>query len=371
MIAATYLHILRKIYPLLSSCTQPWVITGSFGMALQGMDVEVHDIDLQTNQAGAYEIERLFSNDVKEPVRFSTSDAIRSHFGALEIDGVKVEIMGDLQKRLTPEPPVWEEPVKVEDHRCWVDVEEMRIPVLSLEYEYQAYLKLGRTEKAAQIKRWLEKDQPQPSPFISIWFHPRATIRRIVDSDPTKHVILLAILMGIEEALNLASSQQIGKTWSLVAILAVCMIAGALFGVLFLYANAEIYRWLGSLGNATLATSKQVRAAVAWAYIPNISLLLLWGLDLLNSGEKLFKGAVPISKYDPLDGIVGFWSLIILLSTLSEIQRSSKWESCAVMLLSIFVVIIPIVLLSQLTGLWIAYILLMAIPALIAVLRRD
>jgi hypothetical protein len=371
MIAATYLHVLRKIYQRLSTCTQPWVITGSFGMALQGMEVEVHDIDLQTNRAGAYEIERMFCMDMKEPVQFSTAEAVRSYFGAFEIDGVKVEIMGDLQKRITPQPAVWEEPVKVEDHRRWVDVEEMRIPVLSLEYEYQAYLKLGRTERAAQIKRWLEKDQPQPSPFISIWFHPRATIRRIVDTDPTRHVILLTVLAGIEGALNLASSQQVGNTWSLVTILAVCTIAGALWGVISLYAIAEIYHWLGNLGNATPATSKQVRAAIAWANVPNTPLLLLWGLDLLTSGEKLFKGAVPISTYDPIDTIVGIWSFILLLNTLSEVHRSSRWASCAVMLLSIFVVAIPVILLSRWTDLWIAPILFMSILALIGMMRRD
>lgn len=31
-------------------------------MALQGMDIEVHDIDIQTNQYGAYEIESFFLN---------------------------------------------------------------------------------------------------------------------------------------------------------------------------------------------------------------------------------------------------------------------------------------------------------------------
>jgi hypothetical protein len=36
----------------------PWAVTGSLGMALQGMELAVHDIDLQTSREGAYEIER-------------------------------------------------------------------------------------------------------------------------------------------------------------------------------------------------------------------------------------------------------------------------------------------------------------------------
>jgi hypothetical protein len=134
-----------------------WVVTGSLGMALQGMAIEVHDIDLQTDKDGAYKIERLFSKYVVKPVCFSTSERIRSHFGALEIDGIKVEIMGDIQKRLDSQ--TWEEPVKVENHKYLVEIDEMQIPVLSLDYEYQAYLKLGRNEKAEMLRQWLQKSK--------------------------------------------------------------------------------------------------------------------------------------------------------------------------------------------------------------------
>jgi len=123
-------------------------------MALQGMDIEVHDIDLQTDPHGAYEIERRLSQYVVQPVRSLASERLRSHFGTLEIDGTKVEVMGGLQKRLHDGD--WEPPVDVRNYRRWVEVDGMQIPVLALDYEYQAYLKLGRLEKAAQIKAWLD-----------------------------------------------------------------------------------------------------------------------------------------------------------------------------------------------------------------------
>ena len=157
MIELEYLNALHKIYLLLKDCPINWVVTGSLGMVLQGMDIEVHDIDLQTDKEGAYEIERRFSKYVVNPVCFSTSGRIRSHFGALEIDSIRVEIMGDIQKRLDNQ--AWEEPVKVESHRCWVVIDEMQIPVLSLDYEYQAYLKLGRNEKAEMLRKWLHKSK--------------------------------------------------------------------------------------------------------------------------------------------------------------------------------------------------------------------
>ncbi len=81
-------------------------------MALQGMDIEVHDIDIQTDCQGAFEIEREFPDHIVEPVHYSKSERIRSYFGKLEIDGVKVEIMGDVQKRLDEQ--TWEEVINVE-----------------------------------------------------------------------------------------------------------------------------------------------------------------------------------------------------------------------------------------------------------------
>jgi len=152
MIANDHLKVLEKIVSCLKDSPINWVVTGSLGMALQGVPIQVHDIDIQTDKDGAYEIERCFPEYVVEPVRYSESEKVRSYLGMLEIEG-KVEIMGDIQKRLGDQS--WEKPVKVEYYRRWVEVGGMRIPVLSLEYEHQAYLKLGRIEKAEMLRSWL------------------------------------------------------------------------------------------------------------------------------------------------------------------------------------------------------------------------
>ena len=154
MIPQTHLKVLYKLYERLKDSNVNWVVTGSLGFVLQGVPVEPHDIDIQTDREGAYEIERLFSEFVVEPVRFKESERIRSHFGALMIDGIKVEIMGDIQKKVNDE---WEPPVDITKYKRFVQIEGMEIPVLDLEYEYQAYLKLGRVEKAKMLKKFLEK----------------------------------------------------------------------------------------------------------------------------------------------------------------------------------------------------------------------
>lgn len=155
MIDSNYIRVLKKIYDRLRNTDIIWVVTGSLGFALQGMSVEIHDIDIQTDKKEAYQIEKLFQKYITENISLKTSEKIRSHYGVLVIDGIKVEIMGDVQKRL--EDHTWEEPVDLIKYKGMIEFEGMEIPVLDLEYEYQAYLRLGRMEKAERIRKYLTK----------------------------------------------------------------------------------------------------------------------------------------------------------------------------------------------------------------------
>jgi hypothetical protein len=107
------------------------------------------------------EIERCLAEFVVEPVRYRESERIRSHFGTLEIDGVKVEIMGAVQKRVDNRR--WEEPVEVDRYKQRVEIGDMHVPVLPLEYEYQAYLRLGRNDKVEILRAWLQISRKGPN----------------------------------------------------------------------------------------------------------------------------------------------------------------------------------------------------------------
>lgn len=147
---------LGTILASLEGAPVEWALTGSTGMVLQGMPVEPHDIDIQTDPQGAYRIEERLAAHVVKPVRCVESERMRSHLGVFEVNGVQVEVMGGIQKRLDDQ--TWEEPVQVGQHRLWVDFEGQRVAVLSLEYECQAYLRMGRVEKAEKIRAWLNRN---------------------------------------------------------------------------------------------------------------------------------------------------------------------------------------------------------------------
>jgi hypothetical protein len=72
------------------------------------------------------------------------------------IDGVKVEIMGDAQ--LKRGNCSWEEPVNMEHNKRTLEIKGIRIPVMSLEHEYQVYVKLRRMKKAGMLRKCMSSD---------------------------------------------------------------------------------------------------------------------------------------------------------------------------------------------------------------------
>lgn len=149
-----YLAVVRTLTETLHDASIDWALTGSTSFALQGVPLDPGDVDLQTTESGAYYLEEQFSGQVRESVTFVESEEMRSHLGELVVDGISVEVIGDLQKR--DSDGSWEPPVDVTDHREFVEVQDLRVPVLSLDYEAQAYERLGRTERASLLREYVE-----------------------------------------------------------------------------------------------------------------------------------------------------------------------------------------------------------------------
>lgn len=153
MIPDEHLNVLRKLYSRIEDNGIDWVVTGSTSFALQGVPVTPNDVDIQTDESGAYEIEELFSDRVIKEVEFSSTERIKSHFGALMIHGILVELMGAVQKYYDGE---WEPPIDIDRHKKFVSLEGMEIPVLDLAYESLAYRRFGRVETADRLEKFLD-----------------------------------------------------------------------------------------------------------------------------------------------------------------------------------------------------------------------
>ncbi|GHO42682.1 GNAT family N-acetyltransferase [Ktedonospora formicarum] len=157
MLSPQHMRVLRQIYERLTSSGIHWVITGSTGFALQGIPIFPRDIDIQSDLAGVYAIEQLFSAYSTHSVALHEREFTRSYKGKLIIDGIEVEIMGELQKR--GESGEWEAITPLDEDKHIVPLEEMHLPVFTLEYEIEAYHILRRHTKAQMIQDFVRSRQ--------------------------------------------------------------------------------------------------------------------------------------------------------------------------------------------------------------------
>ena len=153
MLPPAFVFALQVLSDRLAGTAIDWAIGASCSLALHGIDVDPHDVDLDTTAAGAYLIEQRCCDLVARPVQFVASPQIRSHWGALAIDGIQVELIGDFQ--VLRGDGSWAPPPDVRRLRQYVRLDDLRLPVMPLAYVHDAYCLLGKVRKAALIDRWL------------------------------------------------------------------------------------------------------------------------------------------------------------------------------------------------------------------------
>jgi hypothetical protein len=196
-----------------------------------------------------------------------------------------------------------------------------------------------------------------PGPFRTIWSSPRETIRRIVATDPELHVTLLICLAGIGESLDRASKNYAGDKIPFEIILAFACILGPLGGLFGVWIYSHLIRisgkWIGGLGDY-----EEIKAAIAWASVPNVAGLVLWIPLLLISGNESFTEdannlvantylAIAVLLLAIVQLILGIWSLVLLCNTIAEVQDyESAWRGLGNLFLAGAVIVIPLVIVA-------------------------
>jgi hypothetical protein len=206
------------------------------------------------------------------------------------------------------------------------------------------------------------------TPFLTIWIRPRATIRRIIASDPTRHVLLLAATRSALTTVNVQKSIEamalssphphplewyfrasfvnwLVALWSRAGILAsrptqimVLLVMGAAFGIVWLYVAGTILKWTGRLFRGT-GSSLEVRAAIAWGQIPFIigTVFFLFAFR--------FGSSAPCSNCGfrfllTLGGAVLIvWGFVSLTKCIAEVHRFSAWRGLGAVVLSLWILV--------------------------------
>jgi hypothetical protein len=148
--------VLRFIIEKISPSEHLWALTGSAGLRLQGVDLSVHDLDLQTDAKTVFLLENELAECMKVPVHLWETEHTLSYHGQAEIHGLQVELLGDIRHR-QPDG-TWGTSLDIKSILVWVEWQGLEIPVLSLEHEAVAYEAMGRLEKAERIRSAIRRE---------------------------------------------------------------------------------------------------------------------------------------------------------------------------------------------------------------------
>jgi hypothetical protein len=189
-------------------------------------------------------------------------------------------------------------------------------------------------------------------PWTTIWTRPRATIRRIADTDVRYHVTFLAILSGALIWLERRwSNPSPAAAFPMLVVLAV--IVGAMAGILELYINGALLKWAGAaLGG--VGSYAEVRAALAWSRVPVIVAVAIGILAILLGTDGPMLGGPEISNSGAsvtlLHAVLVLWGFIVMLKCVGEVHRFSAWRALGSILLLVATILFVLVALIVIFG---------------------
>jgi hypothetical protein len=147
---ATHLRAVKWLLENIPPDKFLWVLSGSGSLRLQGVDTQVHDLDIMSNQQTLQQIEQRLGNNMRVFVHLWESPGMRSLDGKAEIEGIQVEFLANVSY-LQPDGS-WESLTDF-SRVLWVELQGSRVPVFPLEDELAAYIAMRRTEKVAMIRK--------------------------------------------------------------------------------------------------------------------------------------------------------------------------------------------------------------------------
>ncbi len=156
MISREIIKTLKFIVSRLGNQKINWALSGSLGLALRGIKVKPHDIDIISNKKGAYRIASLFKDYEFKKLEFSRNESFASYYGKAKINGIIVDIVGNFRKKMLDGSWTKDSSLRYKE---FFNFRGIKIPLLSLEREYKTYYNnrsRKRLKTAQKIKEYLQ-----------------------------------------------------------------------------------------------------------------------------------------------------------------------------------------------------------------------
>lgn len=127
-----------------------YAIRGTASMILQGLDMNVSDIDILCDAETALSCNEVFGKYVIDEVSFKESNKFKSYFGKFKINNILVEVMGEWQ--IKKRDGSWSEPFNG-DQKVKINIEGQEVYITTLESELAVFSVMGRWTAYWKIKR--------------------------------------------------------------------------------------------------------------------------------------------------------------------------------------------------------------------------
>lgn len=148
------IKIIKELHTKLEQTGVQWILTGSTALAMRGVDIQTNDIDILTNRKDVKSIDKILNNYRIQYPDLSETNNYRSYYGIYEIDGIKIDLMGDFQYKLKNSK--WSD-TNQNNKIEFVDFHGMPLPMLTLQQELKEYENTDRQDTVLKIKEYLEK----------------------------------------------------------------------------------------------------------------------------------------------------------------------------------------------------------------------
>lgn len=204
------------------------------------------------------------------------------------------------------------------------------------------------------------------SPWLSVWIHPRRVTRDFMhSSNPLRNALWLAIIAGMFNALNTASTRNLGDQMSGAGIAMTVLITGILTGLGTYYIGAWLLKlvggWLGGV-----ASTRDMRI-VSGRIVGMLGIMvgLFWIPELLIAGMENFTYLTPNLDESLIRSLIyfaiillefafGVWSFVLILHATGEVHRFSAWKALLTFVitgaLAILVFVAIVFVIALLTG---------------------
>jgi Aminoglycoside-2''-adenylyltransferase len=149
---------LARLVPILNATGSPWVLGGSCSLALHGVPVTPHDVDITTGRDGAYRIGEALRKvaEEKQAVQWGEGERIRSHHGLYQMGDVVVDVIGAAELREGEEWMPARPPSEWETDVVAIPGTDLSVAAFALEYERAAYRSLQREAKVRLIEERMQ-----------------------------------------------------------------------------------------------------------------------------------------------------------------------------------------------------------------------